>query len=62
MQARMRAAKRHGSSGIEMNRERRFDQNAGINGTLVGKRLVSPDIIVKSVAERATAQSTEVEA
>jgi pantothenate kinase len=31
-----------------------LDENDGINGTLVRKRLVSPDIVVKSVPERAT--------
>jgi pantothenate kinase len=57
VEARTRVARRHVYSGIEMNREdaeKRFDQNDGINGTLVRKRLVSPDIVVKSVPERAT--------
>jgi pantothenate kinase len=56
-EARTRVVKRHVSSGIEMNlpdAERRFDQNDGINGTLIRKRLISPDIIVKSVAESGT--------
>ena len=62
VEARTRIAKRHVGSGIEMNREdaeRRFDQNDGINGMLVRKRLVSPDIIVKSVTERATQSRLE---